>query len=148
MNKLTETEITKMIAVAREARENAFVPKSKHKLGACILTTDGEYFGGCNTEAVISGLGVCAEMSAIDHAVVHGKYQFKALAVVDRENLTYPCGACRQYLAQFAQTNGLDIKIVVANESGKYQLTSLEKELSHIYKSTTFAQVITEYKNK
>lgn len=62
--KLSEEEIKKMIEVARETRENAFVPRSGYKVGACILSLDGGFFGGCNTESIISSLGVCAEMSS------------------------------------------------------------------------------------
>ncbi|MFA6518036.1 MAG: cytidine deaminase [Candidatus Shapirobacteria bacterium] len=145
MNKLSEIEIKKMIAVAIEARGNAFAPKSKHKIGACILTTDGEYFGGCNTEGIISSLGVCAEMSAIDHAVVHGKYEFRALAVVD-EKITYPCGACRQYLGQFYQVNDEDIPIIVAKENGEYKISSLLKLLPEVFLTTTFKEKIRAFK--
>src|SRR3989339_85955 len=129
---LTEIEIRKMLAVAAETRENAFVPRSGHKIGACVLTTDGNYFGGCNTESVISGLGVCAEISAMDHAVVHGKYEFRALAVVD-EGLTYPCGACLQYLYLFYQINNQEIEIVVADTSKNYKIQKLSELLPHHY---------------
>lgn len=144
---LTEIEINKMIAVAVEARENAFVHRSGHKIGACILTTDGNYFGGCNTESVISGLGVCAEISAMDHAVVHGKYEFKGLAVTD-ENLTYPCGACMQYLYLFYQINNNDIEVVVANINGNYEVKKLTELLPYKYLTENNLEKLKKYTNK
>lgn len=143
---LSEIEISTLIKLAKETRENAFVPKSGHKIGAAILSTDGDYFGGCNTESNISGLGVCAERSAIDHAVIHGKYQFEAVVVVDKD-MTFPCGACLQYLAWFSQVNNKDIAIVVADIKNKHKIFSLAELLPHKYLSLK-TEKIKKYKNK
>lgn len=146
MKKLADSEIKQLIDIATKSRENAFAYRSNHKIGAAVLTIDGEYYGGCNTESNISSLGVCAEMSAIDHAVVHGKYEFKALAVVDNK-ITYPCGACLQYLTLFSQINKDDIYVIVADMSGKYQVETLENLLPHEYISKD-DKIIKKYKNK
>jgi cytidine deaminase len=149
--KLTETEIIKMIAVAREARENAFVIRSFHKFGSCVLTEDGEYFGGCNIENTISGMGVCAERAAVDNAVIHGKYRFKGIAIIDDSEMTfYPCGACREYLALFSQTNGVDLEIVLAENENKYKVTTISELLPHLFisKSEETRNRIKSYKNK
>ncbi len=144
---VTETEINNLITIAKMTRENAFVHRSGHKIGAAILTTDGEMFGGCNTESAISSLGICAEMSAIDHAVVHGKYEFKALLVIDK-NLTYPCGACLQYLCLFYQINDQNIEIIVADLDGKYEIKKLTELLPHRYLTENNLPEIKSYKNK
>ena len=146
MNKLSEIEIKKMIGVAIEARKNAFSFRSGHSIGACVLTRRGEYFGGCNTEGVISSMGVCAEMSAIDHAVVHGNYEFKAVLVIDENNFVYPCGACRQYMAQFYKVDDQDIEIVVAKESGEYRKSTLLKLLPEVFLTTIFKEKIRAFK--
>ena len=116
---ITEEKIQKMIEIALKAREKSFLIREDHKIGACILTLDGGYFDGCIIESVIFGLGTCAERAAINHAVVSGEIAFKALAVVD-EGLSYPCGACLQYLLQFAQAAGTDPVIIVADIKGNY----------------------------
>lgn len=144
---LSIEEINKAIKVATDARKNAFAFKTNHPFGACIVTTDREFFGGCNTEGVISSLGVCAEMSAIDHAVVHGKYQFTALFVVD-DKITFPCGACLQYLSQFYQTGGEEITVFAAKESGGYETKTLSELLPNKFISASFDKKIKEYKNK
>lgn len=129
---LTKEEISQLIKIAANFRKKSFVIRSKHKVGASVLTKSGDYFGGCLIESVITGLGVCAERSAIDHAVIYGKYEIKAVCIVDR-NKIYPCGACLQYLMQFHQINGKDIDIVIADIHGNNKLTSLKTLLPHGY---------------
>ena len=129
---LTKDEIQKLIKIAAEFRQKSFLVRSKHKVGASVITTDVEYYGGCLIESVVTGLGVCAERSAIDHSVIHGKYQIKALCVVDTKQI-YPCGACLQYLMQFYQINNQDIDIVVSDIYGTYKITSLKNLLPHGY---------------
>jgi cytidine deaminase len=151
MKKLSEIEIRKMIAVACEARENAFVIRSLHQFGACVITEEGELFGGCNIENTISGMGVCTERAAIDNAVVHGKYRFKGIAIVDdSEVLVYPCGACREYLAQFSQTNDVDLEVILAKSETKYVVKKISQLLPNMFvsKSETTRNKIKSYKNK
>jgi cytidine deaminase len=148
---LTREEIAQLITHAQEVRANAFVPKSQHAIGACVLTTDGNYYPGCNVENSIAGLGVCAERAAIDHAVIHGKYEFKAVAVVD-EVAEYPCGACLQYLEIFAQIIRSDVPIFIADIKGEYSITSLQELLPHAYKTgrkfNFQPEILTHYRNK
>lgn len=142
---LTNTEIQQMLKIATETRANAFAIRSNHKVGACVLTRDGQFFGGCNTEGVISSLGVCAEMSAMDHAVIHGHYQLKALCVVDTVK-TYPCGACLQYLSQFYQIDDREITIIVSDLNGNYETKTLSELLPEKYLSQHLDKEIEKYK--
>lgn len=144
---LTEEEIKKLIEEATKFRENAFVIRSNHKIGASVLTTDGNYFGGCNIESIVSGLGVCAERAAIDHAIVHGKYEIKAIAVVDKE-LTPPCGACLQYLLMFYQVTGKEIIVVVADTQGNVETKGVLDLLPNGYLTKQNLEKLTSYKNK
>ena len=41
---------TKLLAAAQAARDNAYAPYSKFKVGAAVETVDGEIFTGCNIE--------------------------------------------------------------------------------------------------
>jgi cytidine deaminase len=84
---------------AREAREMAIAPYSKFRVGAALLTEDGEIITGCNVESATYGLTVCAERIAVFKAVSEGFLKFTAIAVVaDAHTVTPPCGACRQVL--------------------------------------------------
>lgn len=143
---LNENEIKTTIEEAKKYRENAFVIRSNHKIGASVLTSDGHYFGGCNIESIVSGLGVCAERSAIDHAVTHGSYEIKALAVVDKE-LVFPCGACLQYLLMFYQVSGEPIVIVTADTQGSVKTYDLLKLLPKGYLTKQNLEKLASYRN-
>lgn len=76
------------------------------------MSRDGRVFIGCNIENASFSLNICAERTALFSAVAVGCRNFKALSVVaDGESLPYPCGACRQVLAEFC---GPDMDIYVA----------------------------------
>ena len=86
-----------------------------------MIGEDGEIYEGCNVESWISGLGTCAERCAIDHAVLHGNRRIKEIAIVmdvNSNNAPIPCGACLQYIRDFAENS--EIKIVMAKaKNGK-----------------------------
>lgn len=84
---------------AHEARKGALAPFSKFKVGAALLTEDGEIITGCNVESASYGLTLCAERVAVFKAVSEGFRKFAAIAVVaDSRRITTPCGSCRQVL--------------------------------------------------
>jgi cytidine deaminase len=92
-----------LVMAAMKARERAVAPYSKFKVGAALLTTDGEIIGGANVESASYGLTCCAERIALFKALTEGKKQFAAIAVVARvPGAAMPCGACRQLLAEYA----------------------------------------------
>ena len=131
---LTEKEIKQLIKVASKTRMNAFCHRSKHKIGASVLTIDGKIFGGCNVESVISGLGTCAERCAIDNAVVHGHYNFRAVCCVDSK-LTPCCGACLQYITLFSQVSNDEVYLVNADTNGNYEVDKLSQALPFGYRT-------------
>ncbi len=84
---------------ARTARKGAVAPFSNFKVGAALLTVDGEIITGCNVESATYGLTMCAERIAVFKAVSEGFRKFSAIAVVaDSHTVTPPCGSCRQVL--------------------------------------------------
>ncbi|MEM2104935.1 MAG: cytidine deaminase [Candidatus Bathyarchaeia archaeon] len=103
-----------LLEAAAKALYNAYVLWG-FKVGAAVLGEDGEIYDGCNVESWISGLGICAERCAINHAVLHGNRRIKAVALVMEKESSEdpkPCGACLQYIADFAENS--KIKIVMA----------------------------------
>jgi cytidine deaminase len=94
----------KLIEAAREARERAFAPYSNFKVGAALRTKEGKIYTGCNIESATYGLTMCAERTAIWKAVSEGEIEFAEIAVVaDTEELTPPCGSCRQTFPLYLQ---------------------------------------------
>ena len=88
------------------ARENAYVPYSKFKVGAALVSKEGKVYHGCNIENAGYSMTNCAERTAMFKAVSEGVREFESLAVVaDTEGPVSPCGACRQVLAEFCEPN-------------------------------------------
>jgi len=108
---LTTERRDALIAAARAVRENAYAPASRFRVGAALLTDDGQTFVGCNVENASYGLTICAERAAVCAAVAAGKRRIEAVAIVtDLEEPARPCGACRQVLAEF----GKDMEVFLA----------------------------------
>jgi cytidine deaminase len=101
-----------LIAAAVKAREGSVSPYSKFKVGAALLTPEGEIIGGANVESASYGLTCCAERIALFKALTEGKKKFIAVAVVARwDGGAMPCGACRQLLSEYAP----DAKVFIAD---------------------------------
>jgi cytidine deaminase len=79
---LPKDVITVLLEIASNMRATAHVPYSKYRVGAALLTTSGNVFGGCNVENASYGLSICAERTAYVKAVSEGEREFVALAVV------------------------------------------------------------------
>lgn len=107
-----------LIATAREAQHNSYSPYSGFKVGAALLTDNGNIYTGANIENASYGLTVCAERTAFFNAVSKGERGFTAIAIAgDGQGYTYPCGACLQVFAEFSP----QIKILVTDEKDNYQ---------------------------
>jgi cytidine deaminase len=92
-----------LLEAARKARENAYAPYSQFAVGAAVETGDGTIVTGCNVENASISISICAERVALARAIAEGHRAFRALAVVGPDGVdTPPCGACRQFAAEFA----------------------------------------------
>ena len=91
-------------AEAQRAAENAYAPYSGFRVGAALQLGSGEVVTGVNVENVSYGLTICAERSALVHAIAEFGPQIRIVAVAVA-NLngaaSPPCGACRQMLSEF-----------------------------------------------
>ncbi|MHB8146425.1 MAG: cytidine deaminase [Vulcanimicrobiaceae bacterium] len=91
-----------LLARARSARAAAYAPYSGFAVGAAVETQDGQIVTGCNVENASYGLSICAERVALVRAVALGHRAFRAIAVAGPDGVeTSPCGACRQFIAEF-----------------------------------------------
>jgi len=123
----------KLIAAARQAREHAHAPFSEFRVGAAVRTKSGRTFGGCNVENASYGLTICAERVAIFKAISEGEREFDAVAVVtDADDLTPPCGACRQIIWEFCG----DVPVILANLKGKIERERSSKLLPRPFDSS------------
>lgn len=91
-----------LINCAKEAMKNSYSPYSKFAVGSALLAKSGKIYLGCNIENASYGASNCAERTAIFKAVSEGEKEFERIAIVSSSNdYTYPCGICRQVLAEF-----------------------------------------------
>ncbi|MBO9129601.1 cytidine deaminase [Bacillus sp. 165] len=115
--------IQELIQKAIHAREQAYVPYSKFKVGAALLTKEGKVYEGCNVENASYGLCNCAERTALFKAYSEGDREFDAIAVVaDTTRPVPPCGACRQVMVELCKS---DTKVYLSNLKGDVQETTV-----------------------
>lgn len=120
----------KLINIAIDAKKNSYSPYSKFRVGAALLCKDGEIFSGTNIENSSYSLTICAERTAIFKAVSEGKMEFDTIVVAaDSEDLTPPCGACRQVIYEFNS----NMKVILTNGK-KTKSYNIKELLTHPFK--------------
>ena len=125
MKQLHEFEIKKMLRLAAEAKEKAYVPYSGFHVGACLKTGSGAYYLGCNIENAAFTPTNCAERTAMFKAVYEGERDFEAIAIIsDAVDYIAPCGVCRQVLAEFCPA---DMPVICADRDGNYTVVELQE---------------------
>lgn len=117
------TDINELFNKAKDASKYAYCPYSNFPVGACVLYESGKTYTGCNVENVSFGLSLCAERNAMSSAIAAGeKTKIKAIAIYSpKQKKCMPCGACRQWLSEFAFDN--NIKIILEDENEPLILT-------------------------
>jgi cytidine deaminase len=129
---LSTESVQALVLLAAKARENAHAPYSGYRVGAAVVAEDERVFAGCNVENASCGLSLCAERAAIAAAVACGeKRLIAAVVVTDAEPPGTPCGACRQWLAEFG---GDDMEIIAANLRGQTRRFTLKQLLPEAFR--------------
>lgn len=127
--KLDETKVLEYVDKAILAREKAYAPYSKFKVGAILVDENGNETSGANIENGSYGLSNCAERSAIFAAASNGMRRIKLIAVVaDTTGPVSPCGACRQVIKEFADD---DTIIILGNLKRDYKIMRMEELLPY-----------------
>ena len=104
-----------LVRLAGKVKEKAYVPYSKFHVGAVLVTENGDIYEGCNIENASYSLTNCAERTAFFKAISEGERSFRAIAIVGDKNPWYPCGACRQVMAEFCDK---DFEIILSGDDG------------------------------
>ena len=104
-----------LIERAKSAMQKAYAPYSDFFVGAALLCTDGTVYTGCNVENASFSPTCCAERVALFKAISEGKRDFCAIAIVGGKagsigDFCYPCGVCRQVLAEFCDA---ELKVII-----------------------------------
>ncbi len=121
---------------AMKIAQHAYAPYSKFHVGAALLCMNGEIITGVNVENCAYGLTSCAERNAIGTAVALGHQQFLAAAIFSPHSPAYitPCGACRQVMAEFMDSEAL---IYLGNAQGEFICKKLGELLPLHFKLNT-----------
>ena len=120
-------ENKELVKRAFEAMQGAYAPYSEYKVGAALLTKSGRIFTGCNIENAAYSPSVCAERTALFKAVSEGETAFVKIAVCGGKggkptDYFYPCGVCRQVMAEFCAA---DFEIITAKTPDDFQVCVL-----------------------
>ncbi|WP_296824981.1 cytidine deaminase [uncultured Megasphaera sp.] len=130
-----EKTVARLIRAARAVQERAYAPYSHFRVGAALLGEDGTVYTGCNVENASYGLTICAERNAIFHAVACGCRHFTALLITgDSKDLTAPCGACRQVMAEFSIP-----EIILVRPDDSYETFTLQQLLPLTFDESSMA---------
>ena len=124
--------IEKLIDTAIRQLDFSYSPYSGFKVGAALLTKDGEIYTGCNIENASYTPTNCAERTAFFKAVSEGIREFRAICIVGgKEGIlteyTAPCGVCRQVMMEFCDPE--TFQIILAVDSEHYDVYTLKELL-------------------
>ncbi|KAK2759032.1 hypothetical protein FQN54_003131 [Arachnomyces sp. PD_36] len=120
---ITDAELSTLSTNAIAAKATAYCPYSKFRVGACVLTEEGEYISGANVENVSYPVGTCAERCAFAKAITSGHRNFKAVAVAtDITPGASPCGMCRQFMREFCRPS---MPVYMYDESNNYRMFTI-----------------------
>lgn len=130
-------DIVRLVEAAYAAKEYSYAPYSGFHVGAALLTADGRVYTGCNIENAAYSPTNCAERTAIFKAVSEGERKFAAIAVVgDKERYLFPCGVCRQALAEFCDAESF--QVILARAKDDYKSYTLGELLPGAFSAEDF----------
>ena len=140
MRKETYDSITeaqrKLLDEAEKAMEEAYNPYSHFYVGAALLSLRGETITGANVENSAYGSTICAERSAIVRADAQGVRTFRSIAIIgrgenfDTEEVTGPCGSCRQMLYESSQVSETNLEVIMSTtKKDKIVIATMEELL-------------------
>lgn len=129
---MEKDDIVNLIKHAENARKYSYAPYSGYLVGAALLTGEGSIVTGCNIENAAYTPSTCAERTAFMKAVSDGIRHFRAIAIVGgkkdgERDFAYPCGVCRQVMAEFCCPEAFSV--IVAKSPELYKVYTLAELL-------------------
>lgn len=119
-----------LVDEALRARQRAYAPYSRYRVGAAVLAGDGTIIAGCNVENASYPATICAERVALTSAIAQGKDGFVAIAVATEGGGT-PCGICRQVMAEL----GPNMVVYISDSKGTFRTTTVAALLPESFTS-------------
>lgn len=131
-----------LLNAAIEALNGSYAPYSNFNVGAAVQLDNGVIVKGSNQENIAYPSGLCAERTALFSA--HANYpqnKIVSIAITSSQNglllatPPFPCGACRQVMAQTQTRNGSPLKIIIGGSDKILVFNSVESLLPFIFAS-------------
>lgn len=124
--------VERLIGTAIRQLDFSYAPYSGFKVGAALLTKNGEIYTGCNIENAAYTPTNCAERTAFFKAVSEGVREFRAICIVGGKDgvlteYAAPCGVCRQVMMEFCDPE--TFKIILALDPEHYDVYTLKELL-------------------
>lgn len=134
MRTVAETEIVDeaLVACAHDARARAYAPYSSFPVG-CALRAGGAVYSGANVENASYGLTICAERTALVHAIMAGARDIEVVAIASGSKPpAAPCGMCLQSLTEFCDDPAA-VRVILVNDHGERRDLTLAELLPHAF---------------
>lgn len=129
-----------LLQKAIDASGSSYSPYSSYPVGAAVRLSDGSIILGSNQENAAYPSGLCAERTAIFAAHANRPSSgIETIAIVACRNgnlndiPAFPCGACRQVMAESQKRSGHPVRIIVAGASEIYIFPSVESLLPFVF---------------
>lgn len=122
--------LEELIQRAIDNKENSYSPYSNFRVSALVLTKTGKLYEGINIENASYSATLCAERSALAAAISAGERKFDTIIITGDSEDTFPCGVCRQFMAEFFDD---DTKLVIANSVSDYKIYTMDGLLPHSF---------------
>lgn len=131
-----------LLNAAIEALNGSYAPYSNFNVGAAVQLDNGVIVKGSNQENIAYPSGLCAERTALFSA--HANYpqnKIVSIALTSSQNglllatPPFPCGACRQVMAQTQTRNGSPLRIIIGGSDKIFVFNSVESLLPFIFAS-------------
>ena len=124
--------IEKLIETAIAQLDYSYTPYSNFKVGAALLTKNGDIYTGCNIENAAYTPTNCAERTAFFKAVSEGVRDFQAICIVGGKDgvlteYAAPCGVCRQVMMEFCDYE--TFPIILGTSPKDYKIMTLKEIL-------------------
>jgi len=136
-------EKRELLKEAFKVMKNAYNIYSGYYVGAAVLTKNGAVYHGVNLENASFGVGLCAEIAAIQSAFTAGDPFISMIAIVTGseehpgDEVAFPCGRCRQVLSECSTISKSDIEVICSNrDMTKIVITSISKLLPVAFSSS------------
>lgn len=135
-----EPKDRELCEAAEKALTGSYAPYSKFNVGAAVRLADGSIVTGANQENAAYPSGLCAERTAMFSAHAnHPDTPMTAIAITAAQNgklnedITAPCGACRQVMAEYQKVSGRKWTILLYGKKKIIKFSQVDDILPFIF---------------